>query len=234
MSGDRPDAVTVDTTVGGIRAAPARIALGVLSIGTTLWTALVIAPLALLAGVLLFPIPAVIGMQTALAVLFILWMSSAGYNRSRTTIDPGERTVSIDRPSGVNQRKTDVHDLEAVEIIEIQQLGSVVFVSIESDASLLTASEFVASESELPAVVDALRAAGVTIVESEIGRSGGGSAASGPLARLVATPVILLGVPIAILAVFGPSPVGSGVFWLLMVGTITVVGGRLLRWLTAD
>lgn len=248
---DRTDAVTVESELRGVRAVPVRIALGVLSVGTALWVGLVVVvPVALLVGILLLPIPPVIGVQTMLFFLFMFWANAGGYNRKRTTVDPDAGTVSIERPSGFGQRKTDVHELDAVDAVAIQGLGPVALVTIRSDASLMTASRFVASTSELPTVTDALRATGVPVIESGFGladdgveegsedRTDAGSAGTartlGPRTRLVATALLLLGVPIAILLAFGSGPVALGAAWVVIVGGITVIGGKMLRLLAGE
>lgn len=248
---DRTHAVTVEAELHGLRAAPVRIALGVLSIGTALWAGLVVAvPVALLVGILILPVPPVIGVQIVLFLVFVFWANGGGYNRKRTTVDPDAGTVSIDRPSGFGQRKTDVHELDAVDAVAIQRVGPVALVTIRSDASLMTASRFVVSASELPQVRDALLATDVRVVESGIRSSADGSARDervdlagaagasdsppiGPRARLGVTLLVVLGVPIATLVAFGPGPVGVGAIWVVMVGGITLIGGGLLR-LLAD
>ncbi|GAB3689411.1 hypothetical protein GCM10028857_24720 [Salinarchaeum chitinilyticum] len=238
--------MTVESELHGLRAAPVRIALGVLSIGTALWAGLVVAvPVALLVGILLLPVPPVIGVQIVLFLAFVFWANGGGYNRKRTTVDPAAGTVSIERPSGIDGRKADVHDLEAVEAVAIQRLGRVGLVTIWSEASLMTASRFVAPATDLPAVTKAIRSTGVPVVGSEVGLFGDGADGAdrteiesasdantpGPRTRLVATALLLLGIPVVILVAFGSGPVALGAAWVLMVGGIAVIGGGLLRFL---
>lgn len=243
---DRTDAVTVEAELSGLRAVPVRIALGVLSFGVQLWAGLLAVPLVLLAGALLLPIPPVFGVQIALFLAFMLWMNAARYGRMQTTVDPDAGTVSIDRPSGLDQRKTDVHELDDVDAVAIQRVGSVALVTIRSDASLMTASRFVVSAAELPDVRDALLATDVPVVESGVQSSSDGSVKNervdpakapnagdsqelGPRTRLAVTAVVVLGVPVATLAAFGLEPVVLGAMWVVLVGGITLIGGTLLR-----
>lgn len=226
-------APTVEVDLGGTRAVPLRIAVGVLSLGPWLWAALaVVAPLAVLTSQLLWPTrpPMVVFLPGFL--LFTLYMTPIRYARSRTTIDPGAGAVRIARPTGTGEETEDVHDLDAVERVEIQRLGSIGLVYLRTGSSAASYPQFVAPASALPAVVDAFRDGGLAVVEFDVFQPTDWRG-SGPATRLVSTPLVVLGVPLVGVWWFGPGILAGSLGGLLLLFGATLVGGGLLRRLIA-
>lgn len=223
------DPLTVEVDLGGVRAVPLRIAIGVLSIGPWLWAAFaVIPPLAVLASQLLWPTkpPAVVFVSGFAS--FVLWMSPIRYDRSRTTVDASAREVRIDRPTGTGTGTQDVHGLETVEHATIQRLGPVALVYLRSDSSSTSYPTFVASVNDLPALTTALGSAGVETATGNVLEPG----ATGPLARLLVTLLVAIGVPAVAVWRFGPGVLAGALGLLGLVG-ITLLGGAGLRRLLA-
>lgn len=227
-AGTEPLSFSAD--LGGLRAVPLRIAVSVLSLGPWLWATIAVAtPVAVLASQLVWATkPPGIVFASGL-VYFTLWMVPIRYDRSLTTVDSAAAEVRIDRPTGTGEETRDVHDLEAVERATIRRLGPVALVYLQSDSASTSYPTFVAPVGDLPNLTTALRSAGVDVDSTAVLDP----AAGGPLARLLVTLLVAIGVPAVGAWRFGAGILVIGLIALLLPVGITLLGGAGLRRLIA-
>lgn len=222
---------SISAGIDGVATLPKRLALATLSPKRRWWIFLfVLVPIGLLIASLQVDQDfenALIG--TCAFLILVLWGTSY-YNFSRLY-------VRIDRENG---ELTTIHgnaghlertvDLNAVDTISVTVLSSTALIRIDehrlSWIERFTLSDpFPVPRDQLPEVLGILHAVGVTVPEATRGDIDGGSDGSiEPFVRLTVTPLVLIGVPIFGIVLFGPDIVlTNGTILALVLGLMATV-----------
>lgn len=209
----RPRTVTVEYPTDGIAALPTRLAVATLSLRRRWWALLfVVVPIGVLAGSLRISSQIADGIAGICGFLaLILWeVSYATYDDSRIRIDPATRTIAVAHGNAERERNV---DLDRVASVSVRALGSTALVRIELhgfgrlERSTLP-DPFLVPADRVPAALEALRAANVTVREPESDDETGDEHErrwNEPTVRLAATLLTLVGVPMYAVVAFGPS-----------------------------
>jgi hypothetical protein len=203
--------VVLDSCLAGARRTPLRLAFGFLSGGPLLWfLAVVCLPLAVLGGAVLFD-PRLAGLAVGLSVLFLLglWWTSYRYAAPQVTIDPTRRTARIEHGATPAWTRSKTVDLDDVERVRIVPLGGFALVRIDyRERTVFEPRDFLVSGSQLTTVEDALAEAGVEVTKLDDSRTPRWRRVE-PLVRIVATPTVLLAVPVYAVLAFGTTALRS-------------------------
>lgn len=187
-----------------------RLALASLSPSRLLWGILfVLVPLGLLLASLWISeqfANGIVGICGFLAL--VLWATSYyNYNRYDIRIDPTSRTLTIHQRNANVERTV---DLARVDSISVQPLGTTAIVRIE-ESSLSWLQRFTLYPLAVPTeylqtALETLEASGVDVRDSRSADTGDHERRSlETRLRLLATPLVLIGVPLAALFLFGQS-----------------------------
>lgn len=203
--GSRSESIILESPADGLSGLPARLALAILSLSRRLWLLLfVLVPI----GVLLAShsineqfANGIVGICGFLAL--ILWATGHyTYDRAAIRIDPASRTLAIRQRTASLERTV---DLERVDSISVRTLGPVTLLRIEAHAlgpiQGFTLPSMAVPTNRLSAALEAFDAAGVAVPDA--GRSTRGSLET--RLRLLVTALVLVGVPLAAVVLFGRS-----------------------------
>jgi len=239
MSGrnDLPtEAAVFDSRLVGLRQTPTRVAFGFLSGGPLLWLLVFVGlPVAILSGAVLLD-PRLAGLAVGLSALFLLglWWTSYRYAAPQVTIDPTRRTARIEHGETPAWTRSKTVDLDDVESVENVTLGEFALVRLDyRERTLFEPRDFLVSASELPDVADALDGADVRVRKLDAPGTPRWRRLE-PLVRVVATPTVLLAVPVYAALAFGTTALRSDTVvvasvvaaWTLQAHVTAAVGVR--------
>lgn len=230
----RRSAVAFEPRTGGLAMLPTRLVLAVLAQSRRSWALLfVVVPLGFLAGSLLVSPRIADGIVGICGFLgCTLWaVSHYGYDRQRVRIDPGARSLTVIYENAPQWNRT--VDLGRIESVSVRTPGSLAFVRVEGHAldplERFTLPEpFLVPTESVPTALAALEAAGVTVPEAGSADYDADGRSLETTARLVLTPLVLVGAPLLALLAFGRSILfTNGAVIMAVLGLVAI--GRELR-----
>lgn len=205
--GPRTEPIALESPADGLRGLPVRLALATVSLSRWLWLLLfVLGPL----GVLLAShsiserfANGIVGICGFLAL--ILWGSGQyTFHRSAIRIDPASRTLAIRQRTASLERTV---DLDRVDSIAVRTLRTAALLRIEAHTlgpgQRFTLPPMVVPANRLSAALEAFEAAGVAVPDA--GASARGHRSLETRLRLLVTPLVLVGVPLVAVVLFGRS-----------------------------
>lgn len=230
---DGPDTtpLILESHTDGIRGIPTRLALGVLTESRWWWALLfVFVPLSVLAGSLWIT-PQFANGIVGICGFLALTVWAVGYSqfrRSQVQINSGTRSLSVTHgddasPFGIQERSV---DLGRIESVSVHTLGRTTLIRIEDHTfslgeRFLSSDGFVVPTEQLPATLERLLAAGVRVPETGSTENGDVERSFDTVFRLVVTPLVLGGIPVAALLLFGHSIlVTNGTVVIVLLGVV--------------
>lgn len=208
---DRERVVEWETRLDGLGRLPHRLGCFLLGMGPWAWSAFfVVVPFAVLAAT------AVVGPQAAVAYVVVcaclwlmIWFSSPGFKDARYRLDARSGTLRLttefddpeaDQVAAITGTDEIDVDLETVESVDLITLFDHVVCRLEYRSTNLTSPEAViVPRARLRDVADAFQAAGVSVPALTAAlEPRPQSRAIGPLIRVLATPVLIGVVPLAV------------------------------------
>ena len=205
--GPRTEPITLESPADGLSGLPVRLALATGSLSRWPWLLLfVLGPL----GVLLASrsiseqfANGIVGICGFLAL--ILWGTGHyTYDRSAIRIDPASRTLAIRQRTASLERTV---DLDRVDSITVRTLRTAALLRIEEHtlgpSQRFTLPAMAVPANRLSAALEAFEAAGVAVPDA--GRSPRGHRSLETRLRLLVTPLVLGGVPLVAVVLFGRS-----------------------------
>lgn len=224
-------AISLTAEIDGVAMLPKRLALAALSPKRRWWIFLfVLVPIGLFVASLQIDQDfADILVGTCAFLILVLWGTSY-YNFSclsvRINIKGGELTT-VHGNAGYLERTV---DLNAIDSISVTMLSSTALIRIDEHRlswieRFTLPDPFPVPRDQLPEVLGILHAVGVTVPETTRGDIDGGSGGSiESFVRLTVTPLVLIGVPVFGIALFGPDIVlTNGTIMALVLGLMATV-----------
>lgn len=223
--------ISITAGIDGVATLPKRLALAALSPKRRWWIFLfVLVPIGLLIASLQIDQDfANILVGTCAFLILVLWGTSY-YNFSRLCVridTKGEELTTVHGNASYLERTV---DLNTIDSISVTVLSSTALIRIDehrlSWIERFTLSDpFPVPRDQLPEVLGLLHTVGVTVPETTRGDIDGGSGGSiEPFVRLTVTPLVLIGVPIFGIVLFGPGIVlTNGTIMALVLGLMATV-----------
>lgn len=223
--------ITFEPRTEGLRMLPTRLAIATVSLSRFWWIFLVVLiPLSFLIGSLwVSPQIAngVVGISGFLALA--LWSTSHyNYDGPRIQINSSKRTLTVTHRNAGHLERT--VNLDKVESVSIRVLDSMTLIRIEEHRfsridRLLLPEPFLVPTERLPMALDAISMAGVTVPDTDHGRTVKRKRRPDKTTiRLAVTPLTLAGVPLYCLYEFGQAIlVTNGTVIVVVLGVIAIV-----------
>ncbi|MCU4926671.1 hypothetical protein OB905_11870 [Halobacteria archaeon AArc-dxtr1] len=223
---DRRKPISFDPPAVGLAALPTRLALATRSMSGRSWAVLfVVVPVGLL-GASLWITPRVANGLVGLSGFLALTLWATGYynyGRARVRINPSRGTLIAVLGNADGLERT--VDLGRVESVSVERGGAVALLRVDDHSfawieRVVIPDPVAISERQLPSARDALQVAGVSVSDPN---PVAGRRSRSATVRLVVTPLVLVGVPLAALVAFGRSVLltnGAVIVLVLAVGAI--------------